>query len=431
MSGILSGNGHWAVVGDVILQNTTWGRRDLVNGVDFTQTIEYDGAITDGVRMEWDWPRPDPRRVLSYPELIAGRKPWLPETAGTALPVLADQADGLTASWSLDWGGEDGFNVAFDLWLTDAPAGGPQSIAQEVMIWLKPGEGRPAGRIVDEVEIDGVIFDLWVKDGPHGGLGWSYAAFVARGELASGELDLGAVMAALDDAGALGDGLWLSAVELGAEVTGGSGWLEVSDFSVGFGEAAEAPPVERTGAAAAERMVGAAGADALRGRDGADSLEGCGGADALWGGSGLDRVWGGGGEDSVHGGEDDDRVFGGAGADRLFGDAGDDALFGGQGADHLDGARGADVIAGGPGADWLRGGPGADVFVLVPGGVDRIADFEAGDRIDVAAYPGAEYGLIELVALRRGAELQVAGETVAVLPRLDATDWAVGDLLLT
>ena len=37
MSGILSGDGHWVMVGDVILQNTTWGRRDLVNGEDFTQ----------------------------------------------------------------------------------------------------------------------------------------------------------------------------------------------------------------------------------------------------------------------------------------------------------------------------------------------------------------------------------------------------------
>ncbi|MEM1313679.1 MAG: hypothetical protein AAGI51_03940 [Pseudomonadota bacterium] len=433
MNGILSSDGAWAVVGDVILQNTTWGRFDwrtgdhLVNGEDFTQTIEYGGAITDGVRMEWDWPRPEPRRVLSYPELIAGRKPWLPETAGTALPVAADAADGLTASWALDWGGGGGFNVAFDLWLTTEPGGGPESIAQEVMIWLKPGEGRPAGRIVTEVTFGETVFDLWVKDGPHGGLGWSYAAFVARGELASGSLDMGDVMAALDAAGALQDGLWLSTVELGAEVTGGAGWMQVSDFSVTFGDAPmERAGTEAVGGAAAERLVGDAGADALRGRDGADSLEGRGGDDALWGGSQDDRVWGGEGGDAVHGGEGADRLFGGAGDDRVFGDAGDDALFGGQGADALDGARGADVIDGGPGADRLRGGPGPDVFVPSPGAVDVIADFESGDAIDLSAWGE---GSAELIALRRGAELRLDGETVAILPRRDAAEWSVIDML--
>ncbi|MEO1689144.1 MAG: hypothetical protein AAFU61_14710, partial [Pseudomonadota bacterium] len=425
MSELLSRDGQWVVLGDVILQNNTWGRRDLRNGEDFSQTIEYGRALSDGVRMDWDWPEPEVRRVLAYPEVIAGRKPWLDATAGETLPVRVEDAGGVTAAWALDWGGEtDGFNVAFDLWLTTEAAGDEHTIANEIMIWLKPHDGRPAGRQVMEVEIEGTVWDLWVKDAPHGGGGWSYAAFVAQGEMAAGEIDLGALLAALDAVDPLDEGLWLSAVELGAEVIGGAGWMEISDFEVRLGEAAAAPAQERLGTSAAERMATQGGDDLLRGRDGDDSLEAGAGDDAAWGGSGDDQVWGGVGDDRVHGGEGADRVFGGAGADRAFGDAGDDALFGGQGADHLDGARGADRIDGGAGADFLRGGPGADVFVIAPGGVDRIGDFSTEDRIVLVAGNPAD---AVLTARGRGAALEIEGEAMVLLPNFSPHGWTAAD----
>lgn len=426
MSELLSRDGQWVVLGDVMLQNNTWGRRDLRNGEDFTQTIQYDGALDRGVRMEWDWPQPQDRRVLAYPEVIAGRKPWLPETAGSALPVRVADADGVTTAWALDWGGDlTGFNVAFDLWLTTEPAGGPSSIANEVMIWLKPHDGRPAGRLVMEVEIEGAVWDLWVKDAPHGGGGWSYAAFVAQGDMAAGEMNLGAMLAALDAVDPLADGLWLSAVELGAEVVHGAGWMEISDFEVRLDEAAAAPAQFLSGASASERIAADGGDDLLRGRDGNDSIEADAGDDRVYGGSGDDRVWGGVGDDVLHGGDGADRVFGGAGSDRVFGDSGDDALFGGQGNDHLDGARGQDVVAGGAGSDFLRGGPGADLFVIAPGGVDRIGDFSAEDRIELIGFDGP----VSLEAFGRGSVLASEGESLVIMPNFAPGAWTAADLL--
>jgi Ca2+-binding RTX toxin-like protein len=52
------------------------------------------------------------------------------------------------------------------------------------------------------------------------------------------------------------------------------------------------------------------------------------------------------------------------------------------GADIVDGGNGDDIIAGRYGNDVLTGGNGADTFVFQRyDGVDRITDFEAGDKI--------------------------------------------------
>lgn len=79
-------------------------------------------------------------------------------------------------------------------------------------------------------------------------------------------------------------------------------------------------------------------------------------------------------------------VFGGDGNDRLVGD------WGGSGkGDLLVGGRGQDVLFGGGGNDILVGGSDEDLFVFdlsahaaspdARAGVDRILDFEKGDRI--------------------------------------------------
>ena len=60
----------------------------------------------------------------------------------------------------------------------------------------------------------------------------------------------------------------------------------------------------------------------------------------------------------------------------------------------MDGGAGADTLTGGSGADNLTGGAGADHFVYLAaadshtGSCDQIADFTAGDIIDLSALAG-------------------------------------------
>jgi Ca2+-binding RTX toxin-like protein len=104
---------------------------------------------------------------------------------------------------------------------------------------------------------------------------------------------------------------------------------------------------------------------------------------------GLDAA-GGAGEDLLFGGLGNDRVDGAAGADTLIGGQGADTLLGGDGNDRLQGGAGEDHLAGGRGIDSLTGGDGSDRFVIDRplGGhnVQTIADFEAGDVLDLSAF---------------------------------------------
>jgi Ca2+-binding RTX toxin-like protein len=105
-----------------------------------------------------------------------------------------------------------------------------------------------------------------------------------------------------------------------------------------------------------------------------------------------DRMTGDGTENVFDGHFGADTLTGLGGADQLFGDSGADNLLGGVGNDYVDGESGADTIVGGAGKDYMLGGADADVFryvalsdsTVAQNGRDQIADFAAGDRIDLS-----------------------------------------------
>lgn len=117
-------------------------------------------------------------------------------------------------------------------------------------------------------------------------------------------------------------------------------------------------------------------------------------AGSPWGASdGADRLEGYGSDDTMPGRGGNDQIHGRAGDDDVLGQAGNDMLYGESGRDLVDGGAGNDRLSGGPGADRLLGGSGNDRFVFTsaadsaPSTVRRdiIADFAAGDRIDLSA----------------------------------------------
>lgn len=153
-----------------------------------------------------------------------------------------------------------------------------------------------------------------------------------------------------------------------------------------------------TGDGAANILRGLAGADSVLGAGGNDVIDGGDGADTLDGGQGRDRlsyktssggvtvslVADGSGWQSASGGAaTGDRV---RGFESVSGSVHDDNLTGDAGSNTLIGEAGNDRLAGGRGADALNGGEGADTFVFTLGdGRDRIADFGAGDRLQLGA----------------------------------------------
>jgi Ca2+-binding RTX toxin-like protein len=71
----------------------------------------------------------------------------------------------------------------------------------------------------------------------------------------------------------------------------------------------------------------------------------------------------------------------------LVGAAGNDDLTGGNGNDIISGGAGMDRLSGLGGDNTLTGGSGADQFIISPGSMDTITDFDAseGDQVDVSS----------------------------------------------
>jgi len=176
-----------------------------------------------------------------------------------------------------------------------------------------------------------------------------------------------------------------------------------------------------------ENLVGSALADTLTGSIQINVISGGNGNDLIDGGSSNDTLDGGANDDTLKGGTGDDLLTGGTGNDSIDGGANLDtisyaaagsgvtvslalataqAVGGGQGsdtivnvenilgsafADTLIGSTLANVLTGGGGKDSLTGGAGNDRFVylatadsVVGANADRIADFAAGDILDLS-----------------------------------------------
>ena len=255
MGARLLAEGAEALLGGLVVVNNVWGAGPLQAGRDYDQRVEIGDQLSDGLRMGWIWPEGPPGadgRVLAFPEVYVGRKPWGGPQGGEALPARIQDLPALTARWSLDWGGEgsgeDLFNVAFDLWISADPEGGEPAIRQELMVWIKPAGFPSSGAAEGRLALSGLDGPLRVNR-DHGDAaadlekeaddaGWVYIAWLPEvGEgLRRGELDLAAFLAALSQRGLIDPSHWLMSVELGAEITGGTGWLEITEFEVTFGD---------------------------------------------------------------------------------------------------------------------------------------------------------------------------------------------------
>ncbi|MEZ5849316.1 MAG: peroxidase family protein [Hyphomicrobiaceae bacterium] len=143
-------------------------------------------------------------------------------------------------------------------------------------------------------------------------------------------------------------------------------------------------------------VMAAGGDDVVAAGAGDDVIFGGAGADALFGDGGADKIWGEDGDDLIDGGAGDDVIFGGAGADEIDAGEGNDRVWGGDGADTIHAGAGNDRIDGGNGADTLWGEAGDDVFVFKTAAAadgDTIADFQAGDRVDLTGI-GSDLSLV-------------------------------------
>src|SRR6185436_10997784 len=190
-------------------------------------------------------------------------------------------------------------------------------------------------------------------------------------------------------------------------------------------------PVNLTGNEFGQSLYGSQGANMLNGGGGNDFLVGLGGNDFLIGGPGDDVLQGGTGNDLYYvdtgdwvceaAGEGDDLVvafssfalLAGHSIETLTAAEGNAAinLTGNELGQSIYGNAGDNVLTSGGGADYMAGGAGNDTFVLTNApGVSTIADYSAGDTVDVTQYVNVAGGT-DIVA---GGHLKIVGTQLQV-----------------
>ncbi len=132
------------------------------------------------------------------------------------------------------------YNMAFTMWVVSALPANRENISHEVMIWNATGHQRPAGTHSGVLEVDHVQYDVYVERAHGDASGrelsrWTYVAFVGRRPVFVGRLDLSAFLDDMLTRGLVSEDHYVTSVELGDEVSEGTGLAEVRRFSVVVG----------------------------------------------------------------------------------------------------------------------------------------------------------------------------------------------------
>lgn len=197
------------LIGNAVIDGNVWGLGDyrgLFSGY-LTVYTDASGYLRFESRLDASLLRLEPWRVVGYPEVYYGVKPWIPGVVPSMSEHLELPAElprmprvlALVGYAVLD--SSVAYNLAFDLWILRGPAARePRGGDVELMIWLHrwgpEAPPSPAGTMVTDVRaqvlLDGELaeapFDVWVQAMTPGG--WTYVAFVMRDSRPRGEVGL-------------------------------------------------------------------------------------------------------------------------------------------------------------------------------------------------------------------------------------------------
>jgi hypothetical protein len=231
----------WAshVDGPYKYENNVWGS-NKVKGA-YEQCLlrrKRDGR--EEVGWTWTFPGFDPS-VFAYPQIIFGWKPWSGgKPTDARFPLRVGDARHLALHYEVETEASGSYNLAPEIWITESgewsEQPNPKLISAEIMFWMDYNEGaRPAGRVIETPEFDGVTYELWKADeiGDKGdGKGWALYSFKSPTVQHQGTISIHQLLAYLAQKGHVDPNHYVASVEFGNEVMGGSGTTWVKRFEV-------------------------------------------------------------------------------------------------------------------------------------------------------------------------------------------------------
>jgi hypothetical protein len=239
-----------------------------VNGTDYSQSISIEAAtFPQGVNMSWKWPRR--KSVLAYPEIVYGTQQGgnfqAPDGAVMPRPTQVANFTNLSAQYSFSMSGQTrNFDLAFDLWLTSQEGDGKSTIKDELLILVHNPWSIPGSHI-------GTVnkFGIYVsRDWGDSEKKWKLIELVPAADTLSGTISFSDILKTLIWDGVLTGSEYMSGVELGAEVGGGTGAFTINNLSYQWIANANAEGTVGDGVI----KIAAAGGNHVVGQDGKDRV---------------------------------------------------------------------------------------------------------------------------------------------------------------
>jgi hypothetical protein len=186
----------------------------------------------------WAWRWWDSKgAVVSYPEIQIGDSPWTgPVSADSGFPFRIGSKS-LKVDYDIDMHASGQYNLAFEFWTIGSPPARKDKIVHEVMIWVAVSRLGPAGNLVAKAPIAGHSFRVFAAGGHGDASGnssntWTIISLLAEQPILHGPLDIGAIIDYLVQNRLLDKDLYVACLELGNEVSSGTGRTEVRNYDV-------------------------------------------------------------------------------------------------------------------------------------------------------------------------------------------------------
>jgi hypothetical protein len=225
------------------LHNNTWNSQAAGNQSWRQCLLQRDEGGSREYGWSWQWPI-NTTEVLSYPSLVLGAKPWddAPNN-DPRFPRPLASLNRLQVAWEVDTVASGSFNLALSLWLINTPSGASppdeRAITTEIMVWTRAEGSDWSGGTppLAVVTIDGITWEVYAQTNWADASGasshrWTHVTYEATRRIDKVDIDVYKILADAHSRGLVSASDHLANLELGNEVSAGSGTTWLKSFSV-------------------------------------------------------------------------------------------------------------------------------------------------------------------------------------------------------